>query len=78
MTAVVREYATKEEAKEAFMEMLRELDVPADATWDAMMRTIVTDGRYGALKSLGEKKAAFNEYCQVGEAGGNQRWLQGR
>jgi hypothetical protein len=59
------EYATKEEAKEAFKEMLLEHDVPADATWDAIMRTIISDVRYSALKNLGEKKAAFNEYCQV-------------
>jgi len=59
------EYATKEEAKEAFKEMLQEHDVPADATWDAIMRTIISDVRYSALKNLGEKKAAFNEYCQA-------------
>ena len=62
------EYATKEEAKEAFKEMLQEHDVPADATWDAIMRTIISDVRYSALKNLGEKKAAFNEYCQVSDS----------
>lgn len=29
------------------------------------MRLIINDARYGALKAMGEKKAAFNEYCTV-------------
>jgi hypothetical protein len=29
------------------------------------MRLIIHDPRYGALKALGEKKSAFNEYCTV-------------
>ena len=30
--------------------------------WDAAMRMIVADPRYGALKKMNEKKQAFNEY----------------
>jgi hypothetical protein len=37
----------------------------AEASWDNAMRLIIHDPRYGALKALGEKKSAFNEYCTV-------------
>lgn len=30
--------------------------------WDAAMRMIVADPRYGALRKMNEKKQAFNEY----------------
>ncbi len=29
------------------------------------MRVIINDKRYGALKTLGERKQAFNEVCMV-------------
>lgn len=58
-------FATKEAAKEAFKELLSDNEIPAEASWDNAMRLIVNDPRYGALKSLGEKKSAFNEYCTV-------------
>ncbi|KAJ9533372.1 hypothetical protein QJQ45_026392 [Haematococcus lacustris] len=60
----VKEYATKAEAKEAFKELLGAVNCGSDWTWEQAMRLIVQDGRYGALKSLGEKKQAFNEYTQ--------------
>lgn len=37
-------------------------EVSPNATWDAAMRMIVNDVRYGALKKMNEKKQAFNEY----------------
>jgi hypothetical protein len=40
----------------------------AEASWDNAMRLIIHDPRYGALKALGEKKSAFNEYCTVSGA----------
>ncbi|XP_078359162.1 pre-mRNA-processing factor 40 homolog B-like isoform X2 [Oculina patagonica] len=55
-------YETKEEAKQAFKELLREKEVPSNSTWDNAMRMIVNDPRYGALKKMNEKKQAFNEY----------------
>lgn len=58
-------YPTKEAAKEAFKELLTDFDVPAEASWDNAMRLIIHDPRYGALKAMGEKKSAFNEYCTV-------------
>lgn len=55
-------YATKMEAKNAFKSLLESANVESDWTWDQTMRLIINDKRYGALKTLGERKQAFNEY----------------
>ncbi|KAK4481561.1 hypothetical protein RD792_012463 [Penstemon davidsonii] len=55
-------YASKQEAKNAFKGLLESANVEADWTWDQAMRVIINDKRYGALKTLGERKQAFNEY----------------
>lgn len=67
-------FATKEAAKEAFKELLSDNEIPAEASWDNAMRLIVNDPRYGALKSLGEKKSAFNEYCTVSRGSVRSCW----
>jgi len=54
-------YATKAEAKNAFKSLLESVNVESDWTWDQTMRVIINDKRYGALKTLGERKQAFNE-----------------
>ncbi|KAG8051735.1 hypothetical protein GUJ93_ZPchr0001g29805, partial [Zizania palustris] len=55
-------YANKLEAKNAFKALLESSNVESDWTWDQAMRVIINDKRYGALKTLGERKQAFNEY----------------
>ncbi|KAM7520910.1 hypothetical protein LguiB_019872 [Lonicera macranthoides] len=55
-------YASKQEAKNAFKALLESANVEADWTWEQAMRVIINDRRYGALKTLGERKQAFNEY----------------
>ncbi|GAB2228280.1 hypothetical protein Droror1_Dr00010111 [Drosera rotundifolia] len=55
-------FASKQDAKNAFKSLLESANVPADWTWDQAMRVIINDKRFGALKTLGERKAAFNEY----------------
>lgn len=55
-------YASKQEAKVAFKSLLEEANVKADWNWEQAMRVIINDKRYGALKSHGERKQAFNEY----------------
>nr|PNR31101.1 hypothetical protein PHYPA_027417 [Physcomitrium patens] len=55
-------YASKTEAKNAFKELLESVHIEADCTWEQAMRVIINDKRYGALKTLGERKQAFNEY----------------
>lgn len=55
-------YPSKQEAKEAFKSLLESANVESDWTWEQAMRLIINDKRYAALKSLGERKQAFNEY----------------
>ncbi|KAF6159715.1 hypothetical protein GIB67_029973 [Kingdonia uniflora] len=55
-------YATKQGAKDAFKALLESINVESEWTWEQAMRLIINDKRYGALKSLGERKQAFNEY----------------
>lgn len=55
-------YASKAEAKIAFKQLLESAHVESDWTWDQAMRVIINDKRYGALKSLAERRQAFNEY----------------
>ncbi|PQP93470.1 pre-mRNA-processing protein 40A isoform X1 [Prunus yedoensis var. nudiflora] len=55
-------YANKQEAKNAFKALLESANVHSDWTWEQTMREIINDKRYGALKTLGERKQAFNEY----------------
>ncbi|KAL2529485.1 Pre-mRNA-proCES [Forsythia ovata] len=55
-------YANKQEAKNAFKALLESANVEADWSWEQAMRVIINDKRYGALKTLGERKQAFNEY----------------
>ncbi|KAK2452659.1 pre-mRNA-processing protein 40A [Trifolium repens] len=55
-------YANKLEAKNAFKALLESVNVRSDWTWEQAMREIINDKRYNALKTLGERKQAFNEY----------------
>ncbi|RDX79895.1 Pre-mRNA-processing protein 40A, partial [Mucuna pruriens] len=55
-------YANKLEAKNAFKALLESVNVQSDWTWEQAMREIINDKRYNALKTLGERKQAFNEY----------------
>ncbi|PHT67135.1 hypothetical protein T459_31560 [Capsicum annuum] len=48
-------------AKSAFKTLLESANIGSDCTWDQAMRAVINDWRYGALKSLGERKQAFNE-----------------
>ncbi|XP_011002323.1 PREDICTED: pre-mRNA-processing protein 40A-like isoform X2 [Populus euphratica] len=55
-------YADKLEEKNAFKALLESANVGSEWTWDQAMRVIINDKRYGALKTLGERKQAFNEF----------------
>uniref|UniRef100_A0A3B4EW03 Pre-mRNA-processing factor 40 homolog A n=1 Tax=Pundamilia nyererei TaxID=303518 RepID=A0A3B4EW03_9CICH len=52
---------TKEEAKQAFKELLKEKGVSSNSSWEQAMKLIINDPRY-ALPKLSEKKQAFNAY----------------
>ncbi|XVF67412.1 hypothetical protein PTKIN_Ptkin10aG0119000 [Pterospermum kingtungense] len=68
-------YAIKQEAKNAFKALLESSNVGSDWTWDQAMRVIINDKRYGALRTLGERKQAFNEECS--ELTSSTRWSKG-
>ncbi|XP_066564270.1 pre-mRNA-processing factor 40 homolog B [Amia ocellicauda] len=55
-------WSTKEEAKQAFKELLKDKGVLSNASWEQAMKTIINDPRYSALPKLSEKKQAFNAY----------------
>ncbi|KAI4339808.1 hypothetical protein MLD38_024708 [Melastoma candidum] len=55
-------FSSKQEAKNAFKALLESVNVQSDWTWEQTMKEIINDKRYGALKTLGERKQAFNEY----------------
>lgn len=55
-------YVNKQEAKNAFKALLESSNVGPDWPWDQVMRVIINDKRYGALRTLGERKQAFNEF----------------
>ncbi|XP_024976015.1 pre-mRNA-processing protein 40A-like isoform X2 [Cynara cardunculus var. scolymus] len=55
-------YASKQEAKIAFKSLLESANLEADCSWEQAMRVIINDKRYGVLKTLGERKRAFNEF----------------
>ncbi|RLU23079.1 hypothetical protein DMN91_005357 [Ooceraea biroi] len=56
------QFKDKKEAIEAFKELLRERDVPSNATWEQAVKLIQNDPRYPQMKKLNERKQAFNSY----------------
>uniref|UniRef100_A0A023GP43 Pre-mRNA-processing factor 40 homolog B n=2 Tax=Amblyomma TaxID=6942 RepID=A0A023GP43_AMBTT len=56
------EFKDKKEAIEAFKDLLKEKDVPSNASWEQALKLIANDPRYGTLRKLNEKKQAFNLY----------------
>ncbi|KAG0275076.1 hypothetical protein BGZ95_009210 [Linnemannia exigua] len=64
------EFATKQEAEDAFKGLLKETGVTSTWTWEQTMRAVVTNPMYRALKTTAERKTAFHEYvdeCRVQE-----------
>lgn len=55
-------YETKEDAKTAFKNLLRDKGVASTSSWEQAMKLISNDKRYNALAKLNEKKQAFNAY----------------
>ena len=56
------QFKDKKEAIEAFKELLKERDVPSNATWEQAVKMIQNDPRYPSMKKLNERKQAFNAY----------------
>nr|CAD7403926.1 unnamed protein product [Timema poppensis] len=55
-------FKDKKEAIEAFKDLLRERDVPSNASWDTAVKLISSDPRFPLMRKLNEKKQAFNAY----------------
>lgn len=55
----------KEAAETAFIQLLRDTHVDVDWTWETTMRTIITNPLYKALKTIAERKAAFNKHIEA-------------
>lgn len=47
---------------EAFKEMLKDNNVPSNASWEQCVKIIQSDSRYDSLKKLNERKQVFNAY----------------
>eukprot|EP01047_Picozoa_sp_COSAG01_P062327 COSAG01_NODE_7909_length_2997_cov_8.718427_1_plen_459_part_00 len=56
-------YATKEDARAAFKQLLSDKEVGGTWSWAKAMGAIITDPRYNALKTIGEKKHVFGEWA---------------
>ncbi|KAF9576387.1 hypothetical protein EC968_008682 [Mortierella alpina] len=56
------DFATKEQAEEAFKKLLMDTGVTSTWTWEQTMRAVVTNPMYRALKTTAERKTAFQEY----------------
>ncbi|KRT81264.1 hypothetical protein AMK59_5352, partial [Oryctes borbonicus] len=55
-------FKDKKEAIEAFKELLRDNNVPSNASWEQCIKLIQNDPRYDSLKRLNERKQVFNAY----------------
>ncbi|GAA5982093.1 hypothetical protein JCM10908_004736 [Rhodotorula pacifica] len=55
-------FATHGEAEGAFKHMLGRLGVDSTWTWEMVMKEAITEPYYKALKTLAERKAAFEKY----------------
>ncbi|XP_034238603.1 pre-mRNA-processing factor 40 homolog A [Thrips palmi] len=55
-------FKDKKEAIEAVKDLLRDHDVPSNASWEAAVKLIQHDSRYAVIKNLNERKQAFNAY----------------
>lgn len=57
-------FETKEEAEEAWLEMLRTVGVEPNWTWEQCIRKASGNPIYRALKTTSERKEAFERYCR--------------
>ncbi|KND04497.1 uncharacterized protein SPPG_00225 [Spizellomyces punctatus DAOM BR117] len=58
------EFNTKEEAEAAFRRLLSDKGVTPEWTWDETMRVIIGHPIYRALKTLAERRSAFEKYVE--------------
>ncbi|GAA5830706.1 hypothetical protein JCM11251_001050 [Rhodosporidiobolus azoricus] len=63
-TTMTVSFATHGEAEQAFKGMLRQLGVTSTWTWEQVMKEAITEPLYKALKTLAERKVAFEKYVE--------------
>ena len=59
---ILPDYQTHHDAEQAFMGMLSTIGVDKTWTWERTMRETITEPLYKALKTLAERKAAFERF----------------
>ncbi|KAJ3286015.1 hypothetical protein HDU79_006884 [Rhizoclosmatium sp. JEL0117] len=57
-------FDSREEAEKAFKQMLEEADIGLDWTWEQTMRKVINNPMYRCLKTLTERKQAFQSYVE--------------
>lgn len=57
------DYATPEQAREAFFKLLRRHNIKYDTKWTDALRAVVKDRDYRAIKDAKDRKIAFEDYC---------------
>ncbi|KAK0274065.1 U1 snRNP protein [Friedmanniomyces endolithicus] len=57
------EYATLEQAEEAFFAMLKKHSITPESSWEDALRLVIRDREYRALKDPKERRQAFEKYC---------------
>jgi len=57
-------YSSKKDRGEAFKRLLDDKKIHPDTKWEDAMKSIINDERYKALKTVGERKAAYTEWCE--------------
>lgn len=57
------EYATQEQAEEAYFKMLKRHNVSPDTPWEGALRKVIKDREYRALKDPKERRQAYDKYC---------------
>ncbi|KAJ3064682.1 hypothetical protein HDU98_011915 [Podochytrium sp. JEL0797] len=62
MVVIPVNFETKEEAEVAFKEMLEQAEIGLDWTWEQTMRKVINNPMYRCLKTLTERKQAFQSY----------------
>jgi pre-mRNA-processing factor 40 len=57
------DFASADQAKEAFFKLLRKHNIKHDTPWTDALRTVVKERDYRAIKDSRERKRAFEDYC---------------
>jgi len=57
------EYATTEQAEEAFFKLLKKHNVTPDTPWEEVLRMVIRERDYRALKDPKERRQAYEKYC---------------